>query len=95
MRTMVRIAGRCKGGSKGQASLPEPGRELLGLDSRVELIQALIPLGLEGVNDLLQQEVTALVDIEPRLGRVCGCKHLVRLRAALQTRLKGCLEQVA
>jgi len=25
----------------------------------------------------------ALLDIEPRLRRVCGCKHLVRLRAAL------------
>ena len=37
----------------------------------------------------------ALLDIEPRLRRVCGCKHLVRLRAALQTQLKGCLEQVA
>ena len=33
----------------------------MALDSRVELIQALIPLGLEAVNDLLQQEVTALV----------------------------------
>jgi len=30
------------------------------LDSRVELIQALIPLGLEAVRELLQQEVTAL-----------------------------------
>jgi len=39
MKTMVRIAGRCKGKSKGQASLPEAGRELLGLDSRAELIK--------------------------------------------------------
>jgi transposase-like protein len=38
---------------------------------------------------------TALLDIEPRLRRVCGCKHLVRLRAALQTHVKGCLEDVA
>ena len=30
------------------------------LDSRVELIQTLIPLGLEAINDVLQQEVTAL-----------------------------------
>ena len=30
------------------------------LNSRVELIQTLIPLGLEAVNDVLQQEVTAL-----------------------------------
>ncbi len=38
---------------------------------------------------------TALLDIEPRLRKVCGCKQLVRLRAALQTHPKGCLEQVA
>jgi putative transposase len=34
--------------------------ELAQLDSRVEIIRALIPLGLEAVNDLLQQEVTGL-----------------------------------
>jgi transposase-like protein len=38
---------------------------------------------------------TALLDIEPRLRKVCGCKQLVRLRTALQTHLKGCLEHVA
>jgi transposase-like protein len=38
---------------------------------------------------------TALLDIEPRLRKVCGCRQLVRLRTALQTHLKGCLEQVA
>ena len=38
---------------------------------------------------------TALLDIEPRLRKVCGCKPLVRLRTALQTNLKGGLEQVA
>ena len=37
----------------------------------------------------------ALLEIEPRLRKVCGCKQLVRLRTALQTHLKGCLEQVA
>jgi putative transposase len=76
MRTMVRIAGKCKGQSKGQASWPEASGELLGLDSRVELIQALIPLGLEAVNDLLQQEVTALVG--ERYSRQGGCRGLVR-----------------
>jgi len=35
------------------------------------------------------------LDIEPRLRKVCGCKQLARLRTALQTHLKGCLEQVA
>jgi len=38
---------------------------------------------------------TALLDIEPRLLRVAGFKQLIRLRSALQTKLKGCLEQVA
>jgi transposase-like protein len=37
-------------------------------DARVELIQALIPLGLEAVNDLLQQEVTALAGRRYRHG---------------------------
>jgi len=70
MKTMVGIAGKCKedgstgkcnGGSKLRSSqVTGRGSELLELDSRVELIQALIPLGLEAVNDLLQQEVTAL-----------------------------------
>jgi transposase-like protein len=44
--------------------------ELSALDSRVELIQALIPLGLEAVNELLQQEVTALAG--PRFQRHGG-----------------------
>jgi hypothetical protein len=35
----------------------------------------------------------ALLDIRRRLRRVCAC--LVRLRAAMQTQLKGFLEQVA
>jgi len=38
---------------------------------------------------------TALLDIEPRLLRVAGFKQLIRLRSTLQTKLKGCLEQVA
>jgi len=38
---------------------------------------------------------TALLDIEPRLRKVCGCKQLARLRTALHTNLKGCLEGVA
>ena len=38
---------------------------------------------------------TALLDIEPRLRKVCGCRQLARLRTALQTHLKDCLEKVA
>jgi len=56
MKSMIRIAGRGKRGA---------GRELKNavqaeLNSRVALIQALIPLGLEAVEHALQQEVTAL-----------------------------------
>lgn len=62
MKTIVGIAGKCKNGSKSRSSqLAGRGPQLLALDSRAELIQALIPLGLEAVNELLQQEVTALV----------------------------------
>lgn len=39
------------------------------IEGRVELIQALIPLGLEAVNDLLQQEVKALVGERYERGR--------------------------
>jgi transposase-like protein len=38
---------------------------------------------------------TALLDLEPRLRRVCGHRQLVRLRAALQAHLKAGLERVA
>ena len=38
---------------------------------------------------------TALLDIEPRLRLVCGFKQMIRLRTALQMKLKGCLEAVA
>ena len=57
MKSIVRI------GRSGKLSRPADGDaavELSTLDSRVELIQALIPLGLEAVQELLQQEVAAL-----------------------------------
>jgi putative transposase len=38
---------------------------------------------------------TALLEIEPRLRRVCGHPQLVRLRSALQLSRKGSVEQVA
>ena len=57
MRSIVRV-GR-KGKRNGSAAVAVEA-ELNGLDARVELIQALIPLGLEAVQELLQQEVTAL-----------------------------------
>ena len=60
-RSVVRIG--CRG--KGVESAGEAGREgreanLLELDTREELIQALIPIGLEAVNEVLQQEVCRL-----------------------------------
>lgn len=42
--------------------------DLLALDARVELIQAVIPLGLEAVNELLQQEVCQLAGERYRRG---------------------------
>jgi transposase-like protein len=38
---------------------------------------------------------TTLLDLEPRLRKVCGYKQLLRLRAALQTHRKEGLERVA
>lgn len=57
MRSIVRV-GR-KGKRAGWAARAAEA-ELSALDSRVEMIQALLPLALEAVNQLLQQEVTAL-----------------------------------
>ena len=65
MRSIVRVVR--KGKRKGSAALAAEA-ELNALDSRVELIQALIPLGLEAVNELLQQEVTALAGERYRHG---------------------------
>jgi len=60
-KSVVRI-GR---GGKGAEAAGEHGRQgrqanLLELDTRVELIQALIPIGLEAVNEVLQKEVCQL-----------------------------------
>lgn len=46
------------------------------LDPRIVLIQALIPLGLQAVAEVLQQEVQALAG--PRYAREDGVPHLVR-----------------
>jgi transposase-like protein len=57
MRSIVRIGRRSK---RNRPAAVGREAELSSLDSRVELIQALIPLGLEAVHELLRQEVTAL-----------------------------------
>jgi len=41
-------------------SIPPVEESLQGLDTRIELIQALIPLGLEAVAEELQNEVSRL-----------------------------------
>ena len=60
-KSVVRIGRRGKG-VESVAVRGHEGREanLLELDTRVELIQALIPIGLEAVNEVLQQEVRRL-----------------------------------
>jgi hypothetical protein len=57
MRSIVRIG---EAGKRTGTAGSGVAAELSGLDARVELIQALIPLGLEAVQTLLEQEVTAL-----------------------------------
>ena len=59
MRNVVRIGAKGKRGTKPPATEAEGDR--LEIDARAELIQALIPIGLEAVNELLQQEVVSLV----------------------------------
>ncbi len=71
MRSIVRIEGASKAEGarrrqRGQGAEVKPD----GLNARVEMIQALIPLGLEAVNDLLQQEVIRLAG--PRYSRTGG-----------------------
>jgi len=70
MKSIVRIGSP---GKRGDPAAEAADAELNALDSRVELIQALIPLGLEAVNDLLQQEVTTLAGRRfQRSGGVAG-----------------------
>ena len=59
MKSVVRIGAKSKGGRKGPATEAQGDR--LEIDARAELVQALSPIGLEAVNELLQQEVASLV----------------------------------
>ena len=95
MRSIVRIAGRGKRGVN-QESNGVLGSEgvAASLNSRVELIQALIPLGLEAVQDVLQQEVTALAGARyaraggqaghARWGRQAGSVYLADQKVSIQ-----------
>ena len=49
MRNVVRIGAKSKHARKEPATEPQGDR--LEIDARAELIQALIPIGLEAVND--------------------------------------------
>ena len=75
MKRVFRIQGEGKVkdiGLRGLANHPE----IDGLDAKVALIQALIPLGLQAVGDLLAEEVTQLAG--PWYARTGGQPGLVR-----------------
>ncbi len=78
MRKVIQV------GRKGKREDRETLRMAEQIDSRVELIQALIPLGLDTVNDLLQQEVKALTgERYQRGGRPVGRVRWGRQRGSL------------
>ncbi|HSG20720.1 MAG TPA: transposase, partial [Burkholderiaceae bacterium] len=58
MRSVVQVGANGKG--RRQAGGTATNAERPAIDARAELIQALIPIGLEAVNELLQQEVVCL-----------------------------------
>ena len=73
MPTVLRMDRHGKAKPVPSASLG-PGCGLEELDTRIALIQALIPLGLQAVDDLLQQEVLALAG--PRYAHSDGHAHV-------------------
>jgi len=75
MKRVFRIHGEGKVKDIGLRGLGEY-RDVDGLDAKVALIQALIPLGLQAVGDLLAEEVTQLAG--PRYARTGGQAGLVR-----------------
>ncbi len=75
MKRVFRIQGEGKMKDIGLRGLGAY-RQVDGLDAKVALIQALIPLGLQAVGDLLAEEVTQLAG--PRYARTGGQPGLVR-----------------
>jgi transposase-like protein len=75
MKRVFRIQGEGKVKDIGLRGLGEY-RDVDGLDAKVALIQALIPLGLQAVGDVLAGEVTQLAG--PRYARTGGQPGLVR-----------------
>lgn len=75
MKSIVRIAGRGKGKRTEESKAVEP-QGLERLDTRVAMIQALIPVALDRVQELLQEELEALTGV--RYGRQGGVEGHVR-----------------
>src|SRR3990172_1094144 len=65
-KSVVRIRGRGKGRRRAAKTSRGAEQELQGLDTRVAMIQALLPLGLKAVHDVLQEEVTQLAGVRYR-----------------------------
>src|SRR3972149_1668185 len=59
-KSMVRIGGGGRGGRRAAEDRRGAEQELQGLDTRVAMIQALLPLGLKAANDVLKEEVPQL-----------------------------------
>jgi transposase-like protein len=74
MRTIRRLSR--KGKRLVLREVPPAAAAVPAVESRVALIQALIPLGLAAVSEALQQDVTALTG--PRYERTAGVPGLVR-----------------
>ena len=61
MKTILRIGGGVKVRRARVKEICDLPIKAMDVDARTELIQALIPLGLWHVKEVLEQEVTALV----------------------------------
>ncbi len=74
MKTIVRIEEKSKRHEvEGSAGVAEGHPAMVEYDSRIAMIRALIPLGLEAVKDLLEQEVTRLAgERYERVGGLAG-----------------------
>ena len=95
MRSIVRIARSGKRGASQESNRVAVAEGVAtGLNGRVELIQALIPLGLEAVEEVLQQEVTGLAGERytrggpqaglARWGRQAGSVYLADHKVSIQ-----------
>jgi putative transposase len=95
MRSVLQVGHRFKGKRRQKSLRAEVlGPGLLEIDARVEVIQALIPLGLAAVNEELQAEVTRLAGDRydrqggktgyARWGRQAGSVYLAEQKVSIQ-----------